>query len=328
MFTRKTFKTLTCWSLAAFSIMATLDNVQAAFPEQPVKILVGFPAGQASDTSARRIAAKMGEVLKQSVLVDNRPGAAGIISHTALKNSPPDGYTILMGSSGTLVINPALYSKLAYDPIKDFEPVALVAAAPLVMFTSANSPINNLKELIALAKANPGKVTYGSSGSGTTGHIAMELLKKQAGIFMLHIPYKGSPQMVTDVAGGQVDVAFDTAASVLQLAKSGRVKLIGIANAKRFAIAPDLPTLSEQGLKGFEAVAWSAIMAPKGTPPDAISQLNKAINVALKDPAVLETFAASGSYPLGGSADDLQKFMAAETLRWGKAVKDSGAQID
>lgn len=326
MFTRRALCRL---AFAAGSLSVFAPASQAAdYPDRAIKMVVGFPAGQSTDTSARRIAQSMSETLKQSVFVDNKPGAAGLISHEAVKNAPPDGYTLLMGSTGTLSINPALYKKLLYDPLKDFEPIALVSASPLVLFTAANSPLNNLKELEALAKARPGKVTYGSSGSGTTGHIAMEMLKKEAGIELLHVPYKGSPPMMTDLIGGQVDVAFDTAGSVLPMVKSGRVKILGVASLKRIPNAPEVPTLAEQGLKGFEAVPWSAILAPKGTPAPILQRLNQAVTAALKDPAVLEQFTTTGSYALGGSPKDLQVHMQKEHAFWGKAVAISGAQVD
>ncbi len=319
----------TTLTLMAFSLAATLGSAATAgFPEHPIRLVVGFPAGQSSDTSARRMAQSMSITLKQTVFVENRPGAAGIISHEAVKNAPADGYTLLMGSTGTLAINPSLYRKLPYDPAKDFEPVSLIAAAPLVLFAAANSPVNNLQELIAYAKARPGKVSYGSGGSGTTQHIAMEMLKKEAGIFMLHIPYKGSSAMITDVIGGQIDFAFEPAGAVLPFAKTGRIKLLGFATAKRNLIAPDVPTLAEQGLPGFEAVPWSGILAPKGTPPEIIQQLNEAVNKALKDPVVTDEFARTASYALGGTPAEFRKFMQADTARWGKAVKASGAQVD
>ena len=326
MFTRRA---LCRFALAAGSLTVLAPTSQAAdYPDHAIKMVVGFPAGQSTDTSARRIAQSMSETLKQSVFVDNRPGAAGLISHEAVKNAAPDGYTLLMGSTGTLSINPALYKKLPYDPLKDFEPIALVSASPLVLFTAANSPLNNLKDLRALAKARPGKVTYGSSGSGTTGHIAMEMLKKEAGIDLLHVPYKGSPPMMTDLIGGQVDVAFDTAGSVLPMVKNGRVKVLGVASLKRIPNAPEVPTLAEQGLAGFEAVPWSAMLAPRGTPAPILQRLNEAVTAALKDPAVLEQFTSTGSYALGGSPKDLLEHMQKEHAFWGKAVAISGAQVD
>ena len=324
-----TRRTIARWSAAAFPTMAGFGQVfAAAFPERTIKLVVGFPAGQSSDASARRITQFMSEALKQSVFVDNKPGAAGILSHEFVKNAPNDGYTLLMSSSGPLVINPALYSKLPYNTLRDFEPVALVGASPLVMFTAAGSPLNNFRDLVALAKSKPGKLTYGSSGSGTTGHITMEMLKKAANIDLLHVPYKGSPQMVTDVVGGQVDIAFDTGGSVFPLAKGGRVKMLAVSSRTRFASVPDLPTLAEQGVAGFEAMAWSAMVAPKGTPPDAVKLLNEAVNKALKEPTVIESFNIAGSFVMGGSVSEFRDFLIKETARWGAAVKASGAQVD
>jgi tripartite-type tricarboxylate transporter receptor subunit TctC len=298
------------------------------WPEHQIRLVVGFPPGQSSDVSARTIARSMSQTLGQSVYVDNRPGAAGIISHETVKNAPADGYTLLLGSSGTLAINPFLYRKLPYDPINDFEPIGTVSASPLVLFTAPDSPLNSFKDFVAAAKARSGKLTYGSSGSGTTGHIAMEMLKRAAGIELMHVPYKGSPAMLTDVIGGQVDVGIDTAGSVLPLARSKRLKPLGIATLKRFPGAPEIPTLAEQGLAGFEAVAWSAILAPKGTPPAVLQRLNESLQQALKDPAVVEQFTSTGSVTLGGSPDQLRSFLLAENQRWGPAVKDSGAQVD
>lgn len=329
MFTRRALcrAALAAASSATLATMATRSQA-GDYPDRAIKMVVGFPAGQSTDTSARRIAQSMAETLKQSVYVDNRPGAAGLISHEAVKNAAPDGYTLLMGSTGTLSINPTLYRKLPYDPLRDFEPIALVSSSPLVLFTAANSPINSLKDLSAMARAKPGKITYGSSGSGTTGHIAMEMLKKEAGIDLLHVPYKGSPPMLTDVMGGNVDVAFDTAGSVLPMIKNGRVKILGVASLKRIPNAPEIPTLAEQGLAGFEAVPWAAILAPRGTPAAIVHRLNEAVNTALKDPAVLEQFTSTGNFALGGSAKELAQHMQTEQARWGKAVVLSGAQVD
>jgi tripartite-type tricarboxylate transporter receptor subunit TctC len=324
-----TRRTIGRWAITALSLAVTWGGATAAgYPDRPIKMVVGFPAGQSTDTSARRIAQGMSDILKQSVFVDNKPGAAGGISHGTVKTSPPDGYTLVMGSTGTLAINPSLYSKLPYDPIKDFEPIALISASPLVLFVPASSPVNNLKELIAYAKARPGKVNYGSAGSGTTGHIAMEMLKKEAGIDLLHVPYKGSPPMITDLIGGQIDLAFEPVGAILPFQKSGRVKFLGFATLKRYPAAPDLPTLAEQGLHGFEAVPWTAILAPKGTPPAVVQQLNEVVNQVLKNPTLVEEFARTGSYPLGGSAEDARKYLIEENARWGKAVKASGAQVD
>lgn len=318
-------------ALAALTVGLTASfaaGAQATWPDRPIRMIVGFPAGQSTDNTARLIAAKLLDSLKQPVFVDNRPGAAGIISHEAVKNAAPDGYTLLMGSTGTLAINPGLYKKLSYDPLKDFDPVAAVGASPLLLFTAVAAPFNNLKELIAYIKANPGKVSYGSGGSGTTGHISMERLKKEADLDLLHVPYKGSPAMVTDVIGEQVNVAFEPAGSVLPFGKTRRVKFLGIATPERFALAPEIPTLDEQGLKGFEATPWSAIMAPKGTPPAIVEQINAAVNQALKDPAVIQELARIGSTPIPQSVEQFRNFLHDEHARWGQAVKDSGASAD
>lgn len=300
----------------------------AEYPDRPIKLVVGFPAGQSSDANARRIANGMSIILKQSVVVDNKPGAAGAIAHALVKNSPPDGYTLAIGSTGTLAINPYLYKSLPYDPIKDFEPVILISAAPLAMFVPASSPINNFKELVAYAKARPGKVTYGSGGSGSTGHISMEMLKKQAGIDLLHVPYKGGPPMITDLIGGQVDVAIEPLGSILPFMKNGRVKFLGVTTLTRYAPIPDTPTLAEQGLEGFEAVPWTAVLAPKGTPAAIVQKLNETIAQVLKEPGVVEDFARTGSMSLGGSPAAASKYVREEYAHWGKAVKASGAQVD
>ena len=300
----------------------------AAYPERAIRMLVGFPAGQTTDTSARRVAQSMTESLGQSVFVDNRPGAAGIISHEAAKNAAPDGYTLLMGSTGTLSINPALYGKLPYDPLRDFEAVTLISASPLVLFTGSESPVRTLQDVIALAKSRPGGVSFGSSGSGTTGHIAMEALNKRLGLKMQHVPYKGSPPMLADVAGGQIELGIDPAGSAFPMAKTGRIRMLGIASLARFPSAPDLPTIHEQGVEGFEAVPWSALVVPRGTPAAIVQRLNEAANVALQTSAVQQQFAATGNVVLGGSAHDAQAHLQKEYARWGQAVADSGAKVD
>lgn len=316
--------------LAALTL-ATASGVAAArpWPERPIRITVGFPAGNAIDTSARRIAHHMTAALGQNVIIDNRPGAAGIISHGAVKDAPPDGYSLLFGSTATLAINPVLYRKLPYDPARDFEPVAGVNISPLYLVTHPASPVNNLKDLIALAKAQPGMLQYGSGGSGTTAHIAMEMLKKAAGIDIMHVPYKGTPQMFIDLIGGHgVQFAFDAASSVLPHANEGRVKLLAVTSLERSPATPAVPTVAEQGVPGFEASVWLALVAPKGTPADIVAKLNAAVAQALKAPDVIEQMAQSGSSPMHGSPAALGAFLREETERWGQAVRDSGAQAD
>lgn len=298
------------------------------YPDRPIQIIVGFPPGQASDIGARVIALKLGEELKQTVIVDNKAGAMGIIGHQYVKGAAADGYTLLYGSSGTLAINPGLYRKLSYDPLKDFAPVILLNSSPMFLVTSNDTPVRNLKEMIAYAKANPGKVSYGSSGNGATQHIAMEMLKKEAGIDMLHVPYKGSPPMVTDLVAGRVQFAFDVSTSILPHAKAGRVRLLGVSSAQRLASQPDVPTVAEQGLVGFEALTWAALMVPAGTPAPIVQQLNAAANRALRSNLVLEHYAKSESQARGGSPEELAAFLRLEVKKWGQAVAASGAQVD
>jgi tripartite-type tricarboxylate transporter receptor subunit TctC len=314
--------------LALGSVLATATAVAQSYPDKPIKLIVGFPPGQSTDSIARQMAAKMSEELKQTVYVDNRAGAAGIIAHQAAKDSAADGYTILMGSGATLAINPSLYRKLPYDPVKDFEPIVAIGGGPLYLFTSSSKPVNDLKDFTAYVKASPGKVTYGSGGNGITSHIAMEMLKKAANVDLLHVPYKGSPAVVTDIIGGQIDFAFDAGPSILPHAKAGRVKLLGVSSAKRWPWTPEVPTLAEQGISGFEALTWVALLAPKGTPAAIVERLNAAANKALKSPEVTAQMETVGLAAKGGTPAELQAFIKSEMALWGKAVRDSGAQVD
>lgn len=300
----------------------------AAWPERTIQVVVGYPPGQASDIGARVIAARLGQELKQTVYVDNRAGAGGIIAHQYVKAAAADGYTVLYGSTGPLAINPRLYRKLPYDPLKDFAPVVLLNVSPLLLVASTETPVRNLKEMIAFAKASPGKVSYGSSGSGATQHIAMEMLKKEVGIDMLHVPYKGSPAMVTDLIAGRVQFAFDVSTSVLSHVKSGRVRLLGVGSAERLGSLPDTPTLAEQGLANFEAASWAALMVPAATPEPIVAQLNAAANRALHAKEVVEHYARSESVPRGGTPAEFAAFLQREVRRWGDAVVASGAQVD
>ena len=323
--TRRTF---TGWTAAALALSAPFAAPAQTYPQKTIRMIVGFPPGNSTDNVSRLIAQKMGEELKQTVFVDNRVGAAGIISHEAAKNSPPDGYTLLRGSSATLAINPTLYRKLPYDPLRDFEPVVTVSKGPLYLVASNMTTVKNFKEFVAYVKANPGKATYGTGGNGTTQHIAMEMLKKALGLDILHVPYKGSPQMITDLIGGQINFAFDAGPSIVPHVKDGRVRALAVSATQRTLVLPDIPTVAEQGLPGFEAVAWLAIVAPKGTPAAIVQRLNAAANVALKSEEVIAQTKLTGGTLIGGTVGELNSYMRSEIARWGKAVKDSGAEVD
>ena len=301
---------------------------QADYPNKPVRMLIGFPPGQATDTLGRAVAQKLSQQLGQQFVVENKPGAAGIIATQAAMSSPPDGYTLLVSSSGPLAVNPGLYSKLPYDPIKDFAPVAGIAIVPLVLVTNPAFPATNVKELVATAKAKPKAVNYASGGSGVTNHLVMEMFRGAAGIDMTHIPYKGGPPALTDLIGGQVNVMFETSVAVLPFVKQGKLRALAVSSSKRISAAPDLPTVAELGYPGFSGVPWVAIMAPANTPAPIIAKLNGEVNKALNSKDIREQFLAQGVEPMQMTPEELGAFVKSELTKWTKAVKDSGAKVE
>jgi tripartite-type tricarboxylate transporter receptor subunit TctC len=328
MTTRRAFaKALAFASLTApaFSRAFAQDR---DYPNRTLQLVVGFPAGQASDIGARLLAKAMADDLKQAVYVDNKPGATGIIAHQFVKNAAPDGYTMLFGSTATLAINPTLFRKLPYDPLRDFVPVAMLYASPMFLVAAPDLPVNTLAEAIAYAKANPGKATYGSGGSGSTQHISMELLKREAGIDIMHVPYKGTPGMLNDLIAGRVNFAFESATSIVPYIQAKTVKVLGTSGAARLASMPDIPTIAEQGFPGFEAMTWAALVAPAGTPAPVVERLNQAANTALASKELTEHFGRSYSIPRPGTPAALTAFLRDENAKWGKAVATSGAQVD
>jgi len=330
MITRRGFaQALAASPLALMAVKpASAKEAASGYPSRAIRFVVGFPPGQASDVGARLVADATSAVLKQTIYVDNRVGASGIISHQYVKNEPADGYTLLYGSTGTLAINPELYKKLSYDPLKDFEPVILLNVSPMFLVTNIDTPVHNLQEMIAYVKSKPGELSYGSSGYGVTQHIAMEMLKRQTGLDMLHVPYKGSSPMMTDLIGGRVQFAFDTSTAILPHIRSGRVRALGISVSERLPQAKQIPTLQEQGLTNFEASTWAGVLAPKSTPKQIIDVLNTALNQALKSPEAIAHYETAGSTVRGGSAEEFSQFLVSEINRWGEAVKASGAHID
>ena len=318
-----------CIATAVCLAAATLPAAaQADYPNKPVRMLIGFPPGQATDTLGRAVAQKLSQQLGQQFVVENKPGAAGIIATQAAMSSPPDGYTLLISSSGPLAVNPGLYSKLPYDPIKDFTPVAGIAIVPLILVTNPSFPATSLKELVATAKAKPKTVNYASGGSGVTNHLVMEMFRGAAGVDMTHIPYKGGPPAVTDLIGGQVNVMFETSVAVLPFVKQGKLRALAVSSAKRIAAAPELPTVAELGYPGFSGVPWVAIMAPANTPAPIIAKLNGEVNKALNSKEIREQFLAQGVEPMQMTPDELGAFVKTELTKWTKAVKDSGAKVE
>jgi len=309
--------------MMAFSICA-----QAAYPEKPIKIVVGFPPGQATDIIARLAAKKLQENLKQPVIVENKPGAAGIIGTMEVVKAKPDGYTLLVGSSGTLSVNPSLYSDLAYAPLKDLRPVAELSEVPLFLAVHANVPVNNAKEFVDMVKADPKKYNYGSAGSGVTSHLAMELLKHDLGLEMDHIPYKGSPAAVTDLVGGRVTAMVDTGPALIPMAQKGHIKLLAVLSDKRVPAQPDVPTLKEAGLGDVLAMAWVGLAAPKGTPDEVLQTLHQSLQKNWQSEDVDKVLNGLGSLSVLNSPEEFTRYIESEIKKWKVAVELSGAKVN
>jgi tripartite-type tricarboxylate transporter receptor subunit TctC len=304
-------------------------HAQAPYPNHPVRIVVPFPAGGTTDILARATAQKLTEGLGQPFVVENRPGAAGNIGAELVAKSPPDGYTMLMGTVGTHAINPSLYDKMPYDHVKDFVPVVLVAGVPNVLVVHPSVPVMSVQELIAYAKANPGKLNFASSGAGTSIHLSGELFKTMTGVSMQHVPYKGSSPALADLTGGQVQLMFDNLPSALPLIKAGKLRALAVTSLTRSTVLPDLPTVSESGLAGFDSSSWFGLLAPAGTPKDVVARVNGEVAKWLATPDAKEKLAAQGAIVASGLApEDFTRHIASETAKWQKVVKESGAKVE
>ena len=319
-------------SVAVVALLLCLAGIgaqaQGGYPNRPVKVLTGFPPGQASDTLGRYVVHKLQESLGQPFQIDNRPGAAATIATQAAAGAPADGYTLLLTTSGPMAVNPALYTKLPYDPVKDFAPVAGIATVPLLLVVNPSFPATSLKEFVAVARARPDTIDYASSGIGVTNHLVTEMFSSAAGIHLNHIPYKGGPPGVADLVGGQVSVMFETTVAVLPLVRQGKLRALATSSSHRIAAAPDVPTVAELGYPGFNGVPWAAIMAPARTPPAIVAKLNAEINRILRSKETREYFTAQGVEPMPMTPDELGRFVNAEIAKWTKAVKDSGAKAE
>lgn len=313
--------------LAAPSLLLPRVAMAQNFPSRPIRLLVGFPAGGISDAQARLVAAALEKDFGQPVVVDNRPGAGGNISVDAVAKSPPDGYVFGAASVSNLAINPHLYRSMPYDPLKDLAPLSLMAINPNVLVARPDFPAGDLAGLIAHAKANPGKVSYGSPGIGTSQHLAAEMLKVAAGIDMLHVPYRGATPAYPDLISGRIDLLVDVFGTAWPQVQAGKIKAIAVTTAERLPLAPALPTAAET-LPGFAAVSWLGFVAPAGLPPSVLEKLAGGVRDAIRSPELQARIAESGSVPVGSTGEEFGKFIREEYARWLPAVRASGATLD
>ena len=309
-------------------VSLTVSTVHAAYPEKPIKIIIGFPAGGPLDAHIRLLIDKLQTSLGQPVIVDYKVGAGGTVGAQFVAQSPADGYTVLLANTGTMVINPAIYTKSPYDTLKDFQPIARTAQQPLALIVNKDIAANSLKEFVAYAKANPGLLNYGSAGNGGISHLVPEMLKNETGIFMVHIPFKGSAPAFTDLIAGHVQFMAESVPQAANYAKQGKVKAFAVTSAKRNPALPNTPTVLETGVANFEVVGFYGILAPKGTPPDVASKLSQAFKETLESPDIQKKMIDQGADPAYLNPDQFTKFLNSEMPRWAKAVKQAGAKID
>jgi tripartite-type tricarboxylate transporter receptor subunit TctC len=302
--------------------------IAADYPERPVTLVVGFPPGGASDILARIITDKLGSLLGQPFIVDNRPGAGGNVAGEVVADAAPDGYTLLLGNNAILATNVTLYGNLNFDPQKDFAPITLIGTQANVLVVNPDVAAHSLAELVALAKANPGKLNFASSGYGLAAHLAGELFKAQAHIDIVHVPYKGSAPALEDVIAGQDQMMFATTSGVMGFLKNGQVRPLAVTTLKRTAALPDIPTMDEAGLPGFEATTWHGLVAPAGTPSDIIGALHRAVVETLKDAGVQQKLAALGVDIAPDSPDEFAAYINAEIPKWAAVIKASGAKVE
>jgi len=323
-------KTITLLAILCASCNAATAIAQSSmqYPAKPIRMIVPSAPGSGPDIMARTIAQKLTEAWGQTVVVEARPGAGGIIGSEAVAKAPADGYTLIMGNAGSHSVNPSLYSKLPYDPLKDFAPVALVSSAPNILIVHPSLPVKSAKDLINLAKARPGELTFGSGGNGSTAHLSGEMFRTMAGIKLVHVPFKGAPAAVLGVMTGEISMAILNLPPALPHVRSGRLKALGVSTSKRSAAVPDLPTIAESGLPGYAATAWYGVLAPAGTSREIILKLNAEIVKSLRNDEVKKRIAADGGEVIGSTPEEFTAVMKTDIAKWAKVVQASGARVD
>lgn len=312
----------------ALAACFTSASAQADYPNKPIRLVVPFPPGGGTDILARIVGNKLQENLKWVVVIDNRPGAGGNIGVDLAAKSPADGYTVVLGQTSNLAVNPSLYAKLPYDPLKDFAPVTTLATAPLVLVVPANSPFKTLADVVNMAKAKPGEINFASPGNGTVAHLTGELLQQAAAIKFQHVPYKGTNQAMNDLLGGQVQLYMSSVPSAMSQIRTGKVRPLVVTSANRSKELPNVPTINESGYKGFDAFTWFGLLVPAGTPAPVISRLNTEVNKILDRKDVQEKMGAEGGDADGSTPEEFSALLKADVVNWGKVVRQSGAKID
>jgi len=315
-------------AVAATLAAAASEASAQAYPNRPVRILVPFPAGAGVDIVARMLGLPLTDLWGQATVVDNRPGAGGTIACELAAKSAPDGYTLLLGNISTFAMAPSLYKKVNYDPVQSFAPITLVNTSANVLVAHPSVPAATTQALIALAKSKPGQINYASAGSGTSPHLAAELFKSMAGVDLVHVPYKGSPQALTDLLGGQTQIMFASLVSALPHIRQARLRALGVTSLKRAAALPDLPAISEAGLRGYDVSVWMGIVAPAGTPPAIIAQLNRQIAALLQSPDIRERLAVQGLEAASNSPAEFRTYIASEVRKWAVVIKQAGVVAD
>jgi tripartite-type tricarboxylate transporter receptor subunit TctC len=307
--------------------LASTANAQP-FPSKTIRFLVGFAPGGSTDIVARLIAQEMSKTIGQQVVVDNRPGAGGNIAAELATKAPPDGHTIFACTTGVFAIQPFLYAKLPYDPEKGFAPITQTGSLPYIVVTHPSLPAKNIREFVSVAKSRPGEINYASSGVGTASHLSAAYFASVAGLKLVHVPYKGSGQIMGDLIGGQVVMLFDQPVSSLPHVKAGKLRVLGISSGKRFSTMQDIPTIAEQGVAGFEAISWAGACAPGGTPKPIVDRLYNEIAKVLKLPDIRDRLLRDGIEPVGSTPEQFTEHTKKEAVKWSKVVKDSGARVD